>query len=53
MLVMALILGLHHPRVIDEDTPLDGRRRLLALFALVMFVALLHAGADTDVLWEC
>ena len=38
MLVMAVVLGLHHPRVIDEDTPLDANRRVLAVFALVMFV---------------
>ena len=38
MVVMAVVMGLHHPRVIDEETPLDGNRRLLALLALVMFV---------------
>ena len=37
MIVMALVLGVHHPRVIDEDTPLDPVRRRIALFALVMF----------------
>jgi membrane-associated protease RseP (regulator of RpoE activity) len=37
MVVMAMVIGLQHPRVIDEDTPLDPGRRLLALFALVMF----------------
>ena len=28
----------HHPRMFDEDVPLDRTRLLLALFALVMFV---------------
>ncbi len=37
MLVMAFFLGVHHPRIFDEDTPLDPRRKLIALFALVMF----------------
>jgi membrane-associated protease RseP (regulator of RpoE activity) len=38
LLVMAFFLGVRHPHIADEDTPLDGRRRLVALFALVMFV---------------
>jgi membrane-associated protease RseP (regulator of RpoE activity) len=38
MLVMALSLGLHHPRIADEATPLDPTRRLIAAFALVIFV---------------
>jgi membrane-associated protease RseP (regulator of RpoE activity) len=38
MSVMAVAFGLRHPRIVDEDTPLDGRRRLLAAFALVMFI---------------
>jgi len=37
MLVMAFFLGVGHPRVVDEDTPLDVRRKLVALFALLMF----------------
>ena len=32
----------------DEDVPLDRTRLMLAVFALVMFVALLHAGADSS-----
>jgi membrane-associated protease RseP (regulator of RpoE activity) len=36
MLIMAFMLGLGHPSVLDEDTPLDGRRKLVALFALLM-----------------
>jgi membrane-associated protease RseP (regulator of RpoE activity) len=38
MVIMALVLGLRHPQVIDEDTPLDARRRLVAVFALAMFL---------------
>lgn len=38
MLVMALFLGVRHPRILDEDTPLDGRRKLIALGALIMFL---------------
>ncbi len=38
MLVMALFLGVRHPRVIDEGVPLDPRRTAVALFALIMFV---------------
>jgi len=32
------LIGLYHPPVYDESEPLDGKRRLLAWFALVMFV---------------
>jgi membrane-associated protease RseP (regulator of RpoE activity) len=32
------LIGLYHPPVSDESEPLDGKRRLLAWFALVMFV---------------
>jgi membrane-associated protease RseP (regulator of RpoE activity) len=38
MVAMALVFGLHHPRVIDEESPLGSGRRLLAVFALIMFV---------------
>lgn len=38
MLVMAFFLGVRHPRVIDEHTPLDARRRIIALFALIIFL---------------
>ena len=38
MLVMAFFLGLRHPHVPDEDMPLDGRRKLVAAFAFLMFV---------------
>lgn len=38
MLVMLFSFGARHPRVIDEDEPLDRGRVVLAVFALVMFV---------------
>ncbi len=38
MLVMAFFLGVRHPRIFDEDTPLDGRRKAVAVFGLVMFI---------------
>jgi membrane-associated protease RseP (regulator of RpoE activity) len=38
IVVMLIMFGPKHPRVIDEDAPLDRRRLLLALFALVMFI---------------
>jgi membrane-associated protease RseP (regulator of RpoE activity) len=37
-MLMLLVFGPRHPRVFDEDVPLDRRRQLLALFAVVMFV---------------
>ena len=37
-IVMLIVFGPRHPRVPDEHMPLDGTRRLLALFALAMFV---------------
>jgi len=37
-IVMLIVFGPRHPRVPDEHVPLDLTRRLLALFALVMFV---------------
>lgn len=38
MLIMAFFLGVRHPRIRDEETPLDGVRRLIALCALVIFI---------------
>jgi len=38
MLAMALLLGLRHPRVLDEDTPLDTGRIAVAILALVILV---------------
>ena len=38
MLVMAFVVGFRHPRIMDEDTPLDPKRLAVAAFALVMFI---------------
>jgi membrane-associated protease RseP (regulator of RpoE activity) len=38
MIVMLWRFGPHHPRTVDEDVPLDRRRMLVALFAVVMFI---------------
>ena len=38
MIVMLFVFGRHHPRTFDEDVPLDSRRMLLALFAVLMFI---------------
>jgi membrane-associated protease RseP (regulator of RpoE activity) len=38
MVVMLVTFGRHHPSTIDEDVPLDRTRKLLAIFAVVMFV---------------
>ena len=38
MLLMLFLLGPRHPRVIYELEPLARGRRLVALFALVMFI---------------
>jgi membrane-associated protease RseP (regulator of RpoE activity) len=35
---MLLVFGPRHPRVFDEDTPLDTSRMWLAAFALLMFI---------------
>ena len=37
MVTMAVLLGLRHPRVIDEDTPLDPGRRAVFVCAVVIF----------------
>jgi len=37
---VAAVLGLRHPPPLDDLTPLDGRRRLLAGLALVLLIAL-------------
>jgi len=38
MVLMLFVFGPRHPRVFDEEVPLDSRRLLLAAFAVVMFV---------------
>jgi membrane-associated protease RseP (regulator of RpoE activity) len=35
---MLLVFGVRHPRTIDEHEPLDGRRKLLTVFAVIMFI---------------
>ncbi len=35
---MLLVFGPRHPRVVDEEMPLDSSRLWLAAFALLMFV---------------
>jgi len=37
MLAMAYFLGLRHPQIPDEDVPLDRRRQLIAIVAVVIF----------------
>jgi membrane-associated protease RseP (regulator of RpoE activity) len=37
-IAMLLAFGRHHPRTFDEAMPLDGKRLLLAAFAVVMFI---------------
>ena len=36
--LIILLIGLYHPPVYDESEPLDTKRRVLAWFALAMFV---------------
>ena len=36
--VVVLVIGLFHPPVSDESLPLDGKRRALAVVALLLFV---------------
>ena len=38
LLAMAIFLGIRHPRIVDEDTPLDPRRRFVAFCALIIFI---------------
>ncbi len=33
-----LVLGLRHPRIVDEETPLSPRRRFMGFIALIIFV---------------
>ncbi len=37
-IAMLFMFGRHHPRTFDEAVPLDQSRKLLALFAVLMFV---------------
>jgi membrane-associated protease RseP (regulator of RpoE activity) len=38
MTAMAMLFGFRHPRVIDEHSPLDAKRRVVAVMALVIFI---------------
>jgi membrane-associated protease RseP (regulator of RpoE activity) len=38
MLIMAFFLGVRHPRIVDEESPLDAKRKLIAAIALVIFI---------------
>ena len=38
LIVMLVMFGPNHPRVFDEDVPLDRARLILALLALAMFI---------------
>lgn len=38
LVVMLFVFGRHHPRTFDEEVPIDRNRKLLALFAIVMFI---------------
>jgi membrane-associated protease RseP (regulator of RpoE activity) len=37
MIAMLSVFGLHHPRTIDEDVPLDRTRLILAIVAAIIF----------------
>jgi hypothetical protein len=36
--LIVLVIGLFHPPVSDESQPLDGKRRILAIVALLLFI---------------
>jgi membrane-associated protease RseP (regulator of RpoE activity) len=38
MVVMFVLLGPRHPNVLNEAEPLDNRRRVIAVFALIMLI---------------
>jgi hypothetical protein len=38
LVVMAMMFGFRHPRIHDEDVPLDPVRRAVALLAVVIFI---------------
>ncbi|MGD0230903.1 MAG: site-2 protease family protein [Syntrophorhabdales bacterium] len=53
LMILLLVFGIKHPRPLDGATPLDGKRRLLALFMLVIFVlAFVPAPFPGGSLWE-
>jgi membrane-associated protease RseP (regulator of RpoE activity) len=38
MVIMAFVFGFRHPRVLDDHEPLDRRRRLVSVLALLIFI---------------
>jgi membrane-associated protease RseP (regulator of RpoE activity) len=38
MVLMLVVMGPHHPATLDDETPLDRRRVLLAVFGLLMLI---------------
>ena len=46
VVLMLLVFGPRHPPTMDEHVPLDRARLAMAVLALVIFVLVLHAGAD-------
>jgi membrane-associated protease RseP (regulator of RpoE activity) len=38
LVVMTLMFGFRHPRIHDEDVPLDPRRRAIAILAAIIFI---------------
>jgi membrane-associated protease RseP (regulator of RpoE activity) len=38
VVLMLFLFGPRHPRTLDEDVPLDLARKLIAAFALLMFI---------------
>ncbi len=51
MTVMAWFLGFGHPRIIDEHEPLDPKRRVIAVLALVIFI-LCFTPVPIETLWN-
>jgi len=51
MTVMAWFLGFGHPRIIDEHEPLDSRRRLIAIVALIIFI-LCFTPVPIETIWN-
>ncbi len=37
-IILLLFMGIRHPAPLDDVTPLDGRRKLLGLFTMLLFV---------------
>lgn len=46
---MTFLMGLYHPPVFDESTPLDGKRKALAVSALLMLVLSFPLGSALEI----